>query len=567
VQHSADDAGALLMALVTGRREWIRNDVRQALRWSGLAHLAVVSGLHVGLVVVGLSAACAVPLGRWHRTGQLLALGASAAALALLPATPPVRRAALALLITRAGLLSGRGARSGHALAGAALVLLALWPELSVSWSFALTVSATASLLLAARWRGWLAGVVAALAPFLATWPLLVCMTGRMSPWGPVANGLAAPAVPVALGGAWLRVLIPEGIAGLGELAEHVARLAATWILAVAHESSAWPGSGALAGPTGPAWAALMLGALACALVLRRGPALAGAWLAMGALWLWPIASADMRPGREAPELCVLDVGQGQAILLRDAKRAFLVDTGSRFRARDLADGLSAARARRLDGVLLTHLDEDHAGGLLPVLAGTRPAWVAAPASVRDSPQARRLASIAAHRGISWRWLAAGDRISRGDVEITIVWPEPGLILHGNEGGLVMRARAGRLGAVVLGDAPIAVETRVDRSGRFREAAVLVASHHGARGGTGARTLRAVAPLWVPISCGPDNRFGHPHANVVERVDAAGAARWITSRSGGACFRAAGAGPAHAVRPLEVPSRSPLGVGGNRSPG
>jgi competence protein ComEC len=564
VPDASDETGALLMALVTGRREWLGLPARQALRWSGLAHLAVVSGLHVGLVVVGLSAVCALPLGRAHRTGQLLALGASAGALALLPATPPVRRAALALLITRAGLLSGRGARPGHALAGAALLLLLLWPELSVSWSFALTVSATASLLLAGRWRGWRRILITPLAPFLATWPLLVCMTGRLSPWGPVANALAAPAVPLALGGAWLRVLVPEALGIVGEIAGHVARLAGEWVLAVASAIATWPGSGAYAGAAGPAWAALALAVLACALGWRPGPIRVTAWIVTGACWLWPLAASSLPGALSGPELCVLDVGQGQAILLRGRDRAWLVDAASGFEARALAEGLSAAGVRRLDGVVLTHLDEDHAGGLLPVLAGARPGWVAAPASVRDADQARHLASLAAQRGIAWRWLTAGDRISGSNMEINVLWPEPGIIRHGNEGGLVMLARTGTLRSLILGDAPLGIEERLERAGRFTRAGVLVASHHGARGGTGALTLRAVSPAWVSVSCGENNRFGHPHPVVLQRIEASGAARWITARAGGACFRSLGSRPAHAVRPLEVPSRSPRGVGGIR---
>jgi competence protein ComEC len=568
VAHPRDRVGGLLMALVTGRKEWLAHEDRQALRWSGLAHLAVVSGLHVGLIVLGAGAACRVVLGRAHRLGQLVSVAAGLAALVLLPATPPVRRATFALLLARSGAACGRGGHPGHALAVAAIVLLAVWPELATSWSFALTVGATAAILLAVRWRGPWAVPVTALAPFLATWPLLVWMTGRVSPWGPLANALAAPAVPLALAGGWLQVLLPEPLAVLTPLA----RLPARWVLAVGAESSCWPGSGAFAAPVGPLWVAATLAALATALSLRWTRVVRGAaWLVLASLWAWPIAGATRVPAPPGPSLCMLDVGQGQALLLRGRSASWLIDTGSGWASRWLAASLAGAGSPRLTGVVLTHLDEDHAGGLAAVMAGARPEWVAAPSSIRDAPEARTLAAAAARRGIAWRWLSAGDRLREGRLSLRPVWPDPGLRLGGNPGGLVLEVRAPGLRATVLGDATREVETRLSAADRFSPAAVLIASHHGAREGTGRRVLRASRPRWVGISCGPENRFGHPDASVLARIEEVEAARWITARHGGVCWSpvpgADGAAASLRLSPLVIPSRPRSGVGGSRSPG
>ena len=209
--EEADPAGALLLAMVAGERDALAPDDWRALRASGLAHQAVVSGVQVGVIVLAAAWALA-PLGGPHGRGRrAVALAAAAAAMLLLPAEPPVRRAGVAVLVARAGRLAGRGASPPAALAGAAALLLALDPTLARSLSFALTVAATLAIVTGARGTGWGPRLRLFFGPILATWPILVLMTGCAGVWSPVANLLAAPAAAPALLCGWLTVLLPAG--------------------------------------------------------------------------------------------------------------------------------------------------------------------------------------------------------------------------------------------------------------------------------------------------------------------------------------------------------------------
>lgn len=576
VRGPHDRRGALLMALVTGRKEWLDPRDVDALRWSGLAHLAVVSGLHVGLVVLAAGSLASALAGSRHRAGQLFALAASASALVLLPATPPVRRAGLALLIAQAGRLLGRGSSAFHALAGAMLLLLALNPALSTSWSFGLTVSATLAILLAGARRRRFQAVVIALAPYLATWPLLIVMTGRASPWGAVANAVAGPAVPLALGAGWLAALCPElPVPAAVSFFESLARLASGWILRVAGEVSTWAGSGGYTPAVGWAWVTFHLAWLTRALVARdcSPPARAFTFGALGLSWSWPLlAPLAASAAQTAPAVCVLDVGQGQALLVRGTTgRGVLIDTGSVRASRDLRRGLVAAGVVRLDGVILTHLDEDHSGGTRSVLSGAAPRWLAIPESARGEPAAFRLTAASASRGVNVRWWSAGGVVALDGARVRVLWPEPGVRLAGNPGSFVLHLEVAGMSVLILGDAPGAREEWLAARRWIGPTDVMVASHHGAREGTTRMLLRQAAPRWVAVSSGPNNPFGHPAPEVLARVDALPAARWITAVSGGACWspwKADGTRLAPLrVRPLADPRRWQSGVGGIRAPG
>ncbi len=478
----ADAAGALLLAMVAGERDGLSPADWRALRSSGLAHQAVVSGVQVGLMVLAAAWALA-PLGGPHGRGRRgAALAAALAAMLLLPAEPPVRRAGLAVLFARAGRLAGRGAPPAAALAGAAALLLALDPELGRSYSFSLTVAATLALVLGARASGWGARWRLFLGPILATWPILVQMTGCAGVWSPVANLLAAPAAAPALLGGWIAVLLPAGTLA-ASAAEAIARLGAEWFLLVARSVAAWPGSGQIAAPAGAAWLVLHE-ALTLGWLVTRGRCALALGLAAIASFAWPLRPAPAAPPESSLE--VLDVGQGQAVLVRSSDQALLIDAADD-RARDgtraLIQALRARRVTRLDALALTQ---------------------------------------------------------NGRLMVLVLHPTPGERQRENEQSLTLHLAGDGLEAMVTGDAGLPAEEAMLARGGVPRAAVLVAGHHGSKGATGEPLLRALAPRVALISAGRGNRFDHPHHEMLARLAAHRVAWLVTLRDGSLVVRGRG---------------------------
>jgi competence protein ComEC len=338
----------------------------------------------------------------------------------------------------------------------------------------------------------------------LALMPLSVAFFGQWSPVGMLANVLVAPfvsvvVVPLTLVGALL--LYGRGMAATPVLQLAAAGMDATWWLLqvfarVPH------GQWQLAG-SGPVLAALgFAGALWCC-APRGWPR---RWL--GLLPLAAVASPSVdRPMAGAARAWVWDVGQGLSVLVQTHSHAMLVDAGPRSRsgydlgAAAVIPALRASGVHALDMLVLSHGDVDHAGGESSVV-------MAYPAVRRVSGEPRRTAA-GANPCVesSWTW---------DDVRFD-VWPASGSGPANDRSCVVLvTTDVGRL--LLPGDAGKAVEgALVDKVGAGPPT-VLVAGHHGSASATSEAFLRALEPTHAIVSAGWRNQFGHPHRDVVARL-------------------------------------------------
>ena len=530
----------LARALVLGDAAELPQRWRRGLRAAGLAHLVALSGLHVGLLA-GCCLMAAAPLRRgW---GPVMGAFAAVAFLVIAGARPAlVRATAMGLLAASALTLD----RRPHGLAMLAILAAALAlaePALLGEPGYQLTCAATGGILwltprLEVRWTGlpgWLRRPLAlTCGAQLGGLPWALPAFGLLSPLAPLWNLVAVPWTALCLAGclAWtaLALLWPAA-----------ASAALPWL-----DAAAWPFA-AVGGlpPTIsrpvplwlPAWAVLpAAGALAWVLLrpARRWP-LAGAAL-VGWAMLSPPAALELR---------MLDVGQGESVLLRDGGRAMLVDGGGwrhgDLGGRILLPALARIGVRRLDAVVLTHPDLDHCGGLvdlasyLPVAqVWTAPGW-------RSKPCALDLSTLT---GTRLRPLWAGERAAVGRWRLLALHPGPGGVGAGNERSLVLAAEAPGLRVLLTGDVGAATERRLLR--RWPRAALradlLKVAHHGSRSSTSTELLRAVRPRLALISCGLGNRYGHPAPEVLRRLAGFGVACLRTDRSGEIVLRRSAAG-------------------------
>ncbi len=533
-----DPGVGLALALVAGDRARLSPAVREDLRAAGLAHVAVVSGLHFGLLVGGGLLLVAPGTGPRHPRRALAAMLLALVLLLVLPSAPPVLRAALAAVLAAAGSALGRGSDPLARVGAAGFLLLALDPRLAARASFQLTLAAAWALAAAARGPRRGRAFRVALAPFLATWPLVVRLGGRVSPWAPLANLAAAPLLPPLLACGWAALLAPRWPPGLAATLAGATILVARVLARVAAAFAGLPGSGALAPPP-HALAGIAHGlALAAWLLL---PERARRFRPLAAAVLVVLVARDaglpvVPPHRVPAGVHVVDVGQGQAVLLAaDAGGAVLVDTGDdrgREGTRALLRVLAVLGVHRLDALVLSHGDRDHAGGAATILRALPTARLLVPPGLLDAPAAMSLFRGAARRGIPVMPVARGFRARYRGVEIRVLHPGPGARSDGNETSLVVFGRAAGVTALVPGDAGRVAEPEFVSRLRGRHADVLVPGHHGARGATGELLLETVPPLVAAISAGRRNRHGHPDPATVGRLLAAGARVLVTARSG-----------------------------------
>ncbi|WP_432494406.1 ComEC/Rec2 family competence protein [Kineococcus auxinigenes] len=558
------DARGLLPGLVVGDTSALPADLEAAMRAVGLSHLTAVSGSNTTLVVGALVAlASRAGLGRRLR---LLAAGAGLAGFVVLAhPEPSVLRAAVMGAVGLVGLLAGRPSGGVPVLSGAVLVLLVADPWLAREVGFALSVLATAGLLLLARpWALRLQGAGVPRTPALALavpaaaqavcGPVVVLLTPEVNPLSLPVNVLAAPAVAPAtvlgLAATVLSVLWPAGAAVL----VLPAGLAVGWIALLARRAADVPV--ALPVPAGAAGAlvvaaltALLLLATAALLRLRgtggRRRALAAAVaLALCAALLVRCAPRWGGPAGAWPAADWLvvgcDVGQGDAVVLRSGPRsAVLVDTGP---DAELVDGcLDRLGVQRLDAVVLTHPHADHVDGLAGAVRGREVAQVlVSPLTVQ--PASRRVAEVAASARAALRTVSAGAVGGAGDVSWTVLAPaatvagavEPDSS-QVNDASVVLLAQISGVRALLTGDLEPEGQRRLLRTaGSWPGGApvdlVKVAHHGSARQEAGLYS--ALRPRVALVEVGAANDYGHPAPATLAVLDALGARTLRTDRDG-----------------------------------
>lgn len=521
----------LLAGLVTGDTSGLPAEDEAVLTEAGLSHLVAVSGSNVALVLVGASAiAGAIGLGARGRSWALLVtLGCF---VVLVRAEPSVvRAAAMALLVIAAGAW-GRGRDARQILAAAVVVVVLVDPLLSGQLGFALSVLATGGVLVVAPWvaerlpgpRRARLLLGAAVGAQFAVAPLLLGLDGAVPLAALPANVVAVPAAAVAssfgmaaaiLGQVWLPAgAVLAWLAGpaLGVVLWAGRTFAGSPELTVAH----------LLSPV----AAL----LAVAVVTRRrSPRLAAVAL-VGVVALAGLPTLRTAPDVTALTVTVLDVGQGDAVLVEapgtahaggaaTASARLLVDGGP---DPDLAlDHLRARGVRQLDVVAISHPHADHTDGLPAVLAGLPVAALLVgpgpPVPHTDTaPSAPATVAVARQRGVAVTQVAAGMTFPLGAATVEVLSPPAdGSLSHDvNEGSLVLRVSDQHGRVLLTGDAELLAQERLLRRPERVRAEVLKVPHHG--GATNAPGfLAAVGARTALVSVGADNDYGHPHPDVL----------------------------------------------------
>ena len=272
-------------------------------------------------------------------------------------------------------------------------------------------------------------------------------------------------------------------------------------------------GVGAAAGVAGRVLAAAAAGP----------PRAAGARLPAALLCLpllWPL-SARLQPGEV--ELQVVDVGQGLAVWVRTRSHTLLYDAGPAsvggFDAgeRVVVPALQAVGMARVDRVLLSHTDRDHAGGLGAVRRAFPQASVQAPPGALHE-------EAACHAGQHWHW---------DEVRFELLHPTPDSAYDGNASSCVLRIETPHGAVLLAGDIGHREEATLLRdSAGMLGSDVVVVPHHGSAGSSSPAWVEAVSPRLALVSAGHGNRFRHPRPEVVARWQAAGAEVLNTADSG-----------------------------------
>jgi competence protein ComEC len=240
---------------------------------------------------------------------------------------------------------------------------------------------------------------------------------------------------------------------------------------------------------------------------------------------------------RAAPDelrIHILDVGQGDAILLRLPEGDVLIDAGPEAGEQTLCTRLDELGVDSLELLFLTHPDEDHIGGADALLSRIPVGAIYLGGRLEGTDSYRALDEAARAVGISPIFPSAGDVIELGRLSIRVLLPEADGLREGNAGSLVLKLLYGEFEALFTGDVGVEEESRLIAlyGAEQLSSTLLKVGHHGSRTSTGEELVRAVQPKIAVISAGDENAYGHPMGVVVSRLESADAEVLRTDREG-----------------------------------
>ncbi|MDP2025631.1 DNA internalization-related competence protein ComEC/Rec2 [Sulfuriferula sp.] len=484
-----------------------------------------MSGLHITMIAALTGWLVAFGWRRWphaaerlpsRQAGLLAAVLAAGAYAVLAGFQVPAQRTLFMLAALALTFWGRREPQPFSALKWALFVVLLVDPWAVLSAGFWLSFGAMAVILwvtfgrvaLPDKLRGWVT-VQAALTLALA--PALMLLFQQVSLISPLANAIAIPVV------SWL--VTP--LALLGVIAPPLWH-AAAWLMDGLGQCLVWASVLPWAIATQPApegWATVLAIIGTVWLLLPRGFPLRALG---GLLWL-PLAfppHASIAPNHF--EADVIDVGQGTAILIRTAHHTLLYDTGPAFADSDAGERiivpyLRATGVGTLSGVIVSHDDNDHSGGLHSVLRDLPTGWL-----LHGLPVTSPLLNTAptprhCQRGQHWLW---------DGVRFDILNPPATAYAESNrrdnDFSCVLKISSGGQSLLITGDGERRVELELmeqalRNNGTDLSATVLIAGHHGSRTSSLAEFVEQVQPQFSVFTMGYRNRFGHPHPQVVAR--------------------------------------------------
>jgi len=561
----------LLIGMILGNSRNVDTQTLEAFRRSGIAHLLAASGMHVGLVS-GMCAAGVIMMGKSWKAAEIVAVAAGGIYAVAAGLRASVVRAWLMLAVSVSARCRRRRANPLHVLLISAVPQLAVNPLLLWNSGFQMSYLAVLALIyvtpkIRQATRGGLAGCFAASMQLvvlsgaiqIATWPVVVNMTGQVSLIGPFVNLAAIPLASCAITSGIIGCAIYTPFPRIGSLiiagAGAILRFLIAFLNCVSSPVWAVVGCRQLTGaeivgyygavaiicrlmPDGFARfrAGRCLGRIGCE---KHGLAAALVIVMLIALFAWP------RP----LEVVFLSVGQGDAAVLSTPQgHTILIDVGTeRAGTRYVLPYLKRRGKVAADAVILTHEHADHIGGFRCLAGHVKVGAVIIPSGMDPAHIGADLLELgrASSESPELAQLAYGDRIWAGPVRLEVVNPlllgedqakpaqgpdSPSLfaLRDPNEFSLVLRITCGEFSMLLCADAGRRFEREALRHAgatgeRILKAQVLKVGHHGSSNSASAQFLEAVGADFAVISVGR-NSYGHPAPDNVERLLKSGAA-------------------------------------------
>ena len=546
------DTAPFAKALLLGETEDLSFDIRWSLKTAGVYHVVAVSGLHISILFALVSILCL------RRRVLMAFIGIPVLFLfaAVAGFSPSIVRACIMQSLVILALLLDKEYDPPTALATAVLVMLAFNPLTIASVSFQLSAGCMLGILLFAqrihdylmqtklgpakgkslrerltRWT--VTSVSVTLGAMSVTAPLCAIYFGNISLIGIITNVLILWLISIIFYGIMAACLLGVVWLPLGTMVGWVLSWPIRMILWVTDMISRLPVAAVYTSSIYiVAWLIFCYVLVTFFLkIKKKQPILLVCCILVGLVGA--VACSWIEPRMDNYRITALDVGQGQCLLLQQDGKHYIVDCGgdSDDTAADRAIGLLLSQGIfKLDGLIITHYDADHAGGAINLLSKIPADTIYLPVLTEENDIREELAQ---KYGDKIQWVE--EDLILEEADITIYASED--TQDANESSLCILFQPEDCDILITGDRSFDGELALMEHTDLPNLEILIAGHHGSRTSTSWELLNETRPEIVIISVGEDNRYGHPTWETLERLKLFGCGVYRTDLEGTIIFR------------------------------
>ena len=547
-----EDAG-VLCAMLLGEKAFLDTELKQLYQESGISHILAVSGLHISLLGM------AVYQFLWHtpvgRNGAICIACFFVFVYGVFTNfSISTERAVIMFFLSMFAKLLGRTYDMPTALACSAVFILIKQPLAIGSATFLLSYMAVIGVCLYQMIIkqlkelfhfkfAFLETIGVSLCIQLVTLPVLLYFFYEISIYSIILNCIVLPFAAVLLFSGIMTALIGGVSFTAGLFFSGAAKQILAWYEMVCNVSNKLPFSLVLAGKP-DVWQIILYYILLLACIVALMHWKKKYFFCMACM----VGFLFFLPHEVENKLVFLDVSQGDCMLLQDKKEGtILMDCGSTDETQvgtyRLLPYLKAKRIATLEAVIVTHADADHINGIVELLEKMEPLsrWddmfykgtvrikrLLLPEIANPDEAYQKLERLAQEKNIPVYYISENEQLTFGDWKLVCLYPEKGIITESkNNSSLVWYAFCGKFTALFTGDVENAGEEDILQSGLVEAYGIsdinlLKVAHHGSKTSSSEAFLKAIKPKFAVISCGKDNRYGHPHEEIVERLEGIG---------------------------------------------
>ncbi|MBQ9020724.1 MAG: DNA internalization-related competence protein ComEC/Rec2 [Eggerthellaceae bacterium] len=535
-QSSSGEGVLLLRSIAFGDRgSLFASPFYGTVKRCGLAHIVAVSGAHLSIAVAAL--ALLLQILRFPKRLSICFQAVFVVAYVLFTGAPhsAVRACAMVLCLLFA-FFGKRRNMALNSLSVCIIVFLALQPQLALSTSLALSAAATLGIVLFSGYFSWwiytflncarplceILGMT--FAALFCTLPITVSLFGQLSFIAPLSNVLVAPVFAILCVGGMLAAVLSALFhaplfcvlaVGFAQLFCDTLTLLANVPYAATVVSAPW-------------WliAFTTLSAGVAIIKLWPRPSWKAAASLVSSLLAFALALIVCAPTSHGTEIVMLDVGQGDAFVLRSGKDALLIDTGNQDSA--VLQALARSGVHHLDAVLISHPDSDHCAALPSIIQFVEVDRVLVAKDLLDCSCFNCRSLRLSAGDIPLVGLECGSAFSWGAFSARVLAPESFVDEGGNDDSLVVRIEidansdgVGDASALFCGDAETEVLDTLASKGELDSVDILKVGHHGSKHALSPELLEVLTPRIALISAGQNNRYGHPNPDTLALLEEA----------------------------------------------